>query len=367
MLPERLSTDLTSLVEGEDRLAMVVDMTVEKDGSVSASDLYRGIVRNRARLTYHEVAAWIEHGAQVPHAIAAVPGLEELMRLQDEAACRLRTRRHERGALSFDNRQVRPIFDGDTVRDLAEERQDRATELIEDFMIAANSATAELLEKRNLPSLRRIVRTPKRWPRIVEIAAALHEHLPAEPDSLALAGFLDRRRKADPEGFPELSLSVIKLLGRGEYVADFPGQPAPGHFGLATEDYTHSTAPNRRYPDLITQRLLKAALGGKPSPYSAEELAAIAEQCTRKEDDANRVERQVGKSAAALLLSHRIGETFDGVVTGAGEKGTWARVFHPPVEGRIEHGSQGLDVGDRVRLRLVSTDVERGFIDFVRI
>jgi exoribonuclease-2 len=367
MLPERLSTDLTSLGEGQDRLAVVVEMTVEEDGTVSASDLYRAVVHNRAHLTYHEVAAWLEQGAPVPRAIASVPGLEELVRLQDEAACRLRTRRHERGALSFDNRQVRPVFDGDTVRDLAEEKQDRATELIEDFMIAANSATAEFLEKRKLPSLRRVVRSPKRWPRIVEIAAGLHEQLPAEPDSLALAHFLDRRRQADPLGFPELSLSVIKLLGRGEYVADFPGQVPPGHFGLATEDYTHSTAPNRRYPDLVTQRLLKAALAGAPCPYTNEQLTAIAEQCTRKEDDANRVERQVGKSAAALLLSRRIGESFDGVITGASGQGTWVRVFHPPVEGRIEHGFEGLDVGDRVRVRLVSTDVERGFIDFVRV
>jgi VacB/RNase II family 3'-5' exoribonuclease len=366
MLPEKLSTDLTSLAPDEDRLSLVIELTVGKDGAVPRSDVYRAWVRNHAKLAYDGVGAWLEGKAAAPRRIGEVPGLDSLLRLQDQAAQRLRELRHERGALELETLQARPVFQEDEIVDLQVERGNRAKELIEDFMIAANGATAAFLTAKGFPSLRRVVRNPKRWPRIVEVAAGYGEHLPPEPDAPALAGFLVRRRQADPLRFPDLSLSVVKLLGAGEYVLERPGESAPGHFGLAVRDYTHSTAPNRRYPDLITQRLLKAALAARNQPYTAEELEGLAAHCTEQEDAAQKVERQVEKSAAAMLLESRIGQSFDGVVTGASEKGTWARIFHPPVEGRIVHGWQGLDVGDKVRVRLVATDADRGYIDFAR-
>ena len=362
MLPERLSTGLTSLHEGEDRLAVVVEMPVKEDGSINSyGSIYRAAVRNKARLTYNPVAAWLEGHGPLP---AEAKGMEGQLRLQDEAAERLRLRRHERGALQFETLRSKPVVEGGRVRGIEEDRKNRAKELIEDFMLAANSATASFLEQRGYPSLRRLVRSPERWPRIMDIAARLGEKLPAEPRPADLSRFLERRRAADPEGYPELSLSVLKLLGSGEYTVDLPGQPAPGHFGLAADDYTHATAPNRRYPDLVTQRLVKAALAGRPAPYEASALEELARWCTRKEDDARRVERQVTKSAAALLLADRIGESFDAIVTGASEKGTWVRTCRYPVEGRLTRGHEDLDVGDRVRVRLVSVNVERGFIDF---
>ncbi|HEX7185631.1 MAG TPA: RNB domain-containing ribonuclease [Thermoanaerobaculia bacterium] len=367
MLPEELSTDATSLVEGEDRLAMVVEMVIAEDGSTDGSDIYRARVRNHAKLVYQAVGDWLEGADPLPEKAEAVPGIAEQLRLNDEAADRLRRRRHERGALNFDTSEVRPVFHNGSLADLAEERKDRAKEMIEDFMITANGLTASFLESRGLPSLRRVVRTPRRWPRIVSLARGHGTDLPPDPSPKALAAFLEERRKADPEGFPELSLSVVKLLGSGEYTVDQPGQPSPGHFGLAADDYTHSTAPNRRYPDLVTQRMLKAALAGLPCPYDAAELEELAVHCTVREDEANKVERQVRKSAAALLIAPRIDDWFDAIVTGASEKGTWVRTSSRPiVEGRVVHGHHGLDVGDRVRVRLVSTDVERGFIDFVR-
>ena len=367
MLPERLSTGLTSLNDGEDRLAIVIDMTVAADGSIAASDLYRAWVRNRAKLAYDAVAAWLDGAGPMPPRMAEVAGVDEQVRQQDQAASRLRKLRHEHGALDLETSEARPVFVDGMVTDLKEERKNRAKDLIEDFMIAANGVTARYLDAHGLPSLRRVVRTPKRWPRIVELASGFGGHLPAEPDARALNEFLERRRQADPESFPELSLSVIKLLGPGEYAVDPPGGDPPGHFGLAVKDYTHATAPNRRYPDLITHRLVKAVFAGRPAPYSMAELEELARHCTEQEDAANKVERQVRKSAAALLLENRIGESFDSVVTGVSEKGTWVRTFgRPVVEGRLERGAAGLDVGDRVRVRLVSTNVERGFIDFAR-
>jgi VacB/RNase II family 3'-5' exoribonuclease len=362
MLPERLSTDLTSLMEGEDRLAVVVEMHVEKDGSVSRSEHYRAAVRNHAKLTYNGVAAWLEDRGPLP-ARAKKADLGEQIRLQHDAACRLRERRHERGALSFELARTKPVLEGGSIH-FVEDRKNPATELIEDFMIAANVETASFLEARKMPSLRRLVRTPSRWPRIVEIAARFGEVLPTDPDAAALARFLDRRRATDPEDYPELSLSILKLLGSGEYTVDLPGQPAPGHFSLAADDYAHSTAPNRRFPDLVIQRLVKATLAGQPSPYGGEELEELARWCTKKEDDARRVERQVQKSAAALLLVDRIGDELRAVVTGVSDKGTWVRTWHPRVEGKLEHGCAGLDVGDRIKVRLISVNVERGFIDF---
>lgn len=366
MLPEKLSTGLTSLNDGEDRLAVVMEMTVAADGTLAGSDVYPAWVRNHCKLAYDALAAWLDGTGPMPPRLAEVPGMEGQIRLQDEAASRLRKQRHEQGALELETIEARPVMTDGTVTDLKEDKSNRAKHLIEDFMVSANGVTARFLDQHNLPSLRRVVRTPKRWDRIVELALGFGAHLPAEPDSLALNKFLEQRHQQDPLRFPDLSLSVIKLLGPGEYMADPPGGDPPGHFGLAVRDYTHATAPNRRYPDLITHRLLKAAFGKQPAPYSIDELAQLAQHCTQQEDAAQKVERQVRKSAAALLLENRVGETFDAIVTGASDKGTWVRTLHPLVEGRLDRGFQGLDVGDRVRVRLLSTDVERGFIDFAR-
>ena len=367
MLPERLSTDLTSLGQGEDRLAIVIEVTVDGAGSAGASDVYRALVRNAAKLAYSSVGAWLEGRGPMPAAIGAVPGLADNLRLQDHVAQRLRASRHEHGALDLETLEAHAKLEDDLVVDLARDEPNRAKQIIGDFMIVANGVIARFLAGRRFPIMRRVVRSPERWPRIVELAQALGEPLPATPDAKALQEFLMRRRAADALRFPDLSLSVIKLLGRGEYVASFPGEAGTGHFGLAVSDYTHSTAPNRRYPDLITQRLIKAALAGSPSPYDRPRLETLAAQCTLKEDAAQKVERLLRKAAAACLLSTRIGGEFDGIVTGASDKGTWVRIFTPPAEGRVESGAQGLDVGDKVRVRLQHTDPERGFIDFARV
>jgi VacB/RNase II family 3'-5' exoribonuclease len=367
MLPEPLSTDLTSLNPGEDRLAVVVEMVVDGEGAVRSSDVFRARVRNQAKLAYRSVAAWLDAQAEPPNALAAVPGLAENLREQDKAAQRLKRLRHDRGALSLRTIRARPVFEGDRISQLDVDQKSRATELIEDFMIAANGVTARYLAAKNLPSLRRVVRTPKRWDRIVELAQTHGHSLPGEPDSVALDEFLMKSQERDPDRFPDLSLSVVKLLGAGEYVAEQPGARAPGHFGLAVKDYTHSTAPNRRYPDLVTQRLLKAGIAGGEAPYTFEELNALAKHVTEKEDAANKVERQVGKAAAAVLLESRIGERFAALVTGASEKGTWARLLAVPVEGRVVRGFEGADVGDEIRVELTAVNVERGFIDFQRV
>lgn len=367
MLPERLSTNLTSLGEGQERLAIVIEMVIGSDGAVVGSDVYRATVFNHAKLAYNSVAAWLAGQGPIPPRAAAVGGLAEQLRLQDRVAQALRTRRAHHGALTLQTIESRAVFDGDVLTDLRPEEQNQAEALIEDLMIAANGVTVRYLEAKDVPMLRRVLRVPKRWDRIVELAARFGEHVPAAPDAAALDAFLAKRQHDDPLRFPDLSLSVIKLLGSGEYVVDVPGQQGEGHFGLAVTAYTHSTAPNRRFPDLVTQRLLKAAMGGGPAPYSVDELRVLAQHCTDQEDNAKKVERQVEKSAAALLLERRVGERFEGIVTGVSEKGTWVRIVHPPVEGRIVRGFQGLDVGDRVRVELVDTNVERGFIDFARV
>jgi ribonuclease R len=366
MLPERLSTDLTSLGEGQDRLTIVIDMTVATDGTVTAGDIYRAMVLNRAKLAYNSVAAWLEGTGPAPAGLAAVKGLDELLRIQDRVAQAMRGVRHTHGALRLETTEARPVYEDDVLVDMRPDQRNRAKDLIEDFMVAANGVSAKYLEKKGYPSLRRVLRTPKRWDRIVELAVALGERLPAVPSAPALDAFLESRRQADPERFPDVSLSVIKLLGSGEYVLELPGQDNEGHFGLAVRDYTHSTAPNRRFPDLIAQRLLKAALTGRTVPYTNSELTTLAGHCTMQEDNAAKVERQVRKSAAALLLTSRIGARFDAIVTGASEKGTWVRVSGPTTEGRVVRGFEGLDVGDHVRVELIHTDVARGFIDFAR-
>ena len=367
MLPERLSTDLSSLGEGVERLALVVDMTITSDGTVVAGDIYRAIVLNRAKLAYDSLAAWLDGTGAPPAKLAAVKGLDENLRLQDQTAMNMRSNRQAHGALRLDTSEARAVFQDDTLVDMRPDTRNRAKDLIEDFMIAANGVTARYFEGKGLPSLRRVLKAPERWDRIVQLALALGYHLPENPDVAALDTFLQSRRKADPDGFPDLSLSVVKLLGPGEYSLNVPGQTAEGHFALAVRDYTHSTAPNRRFPDLITQRLLKAALSGRSAPYTNADLTALAAHCTLQEDNAKKVERQVRKSAAALLLSSRIGQEFDGIITGASDKGTWVRISGPIAEGKVVRGFEGLDVGDHARVRLVHTDVARGFIDFATV
>lgn len=367
MLPEKLSTDLTSLNDESDRLAVVVEMVVAADGSLQGSDVYRATVRNRAKLAYDSVAAWLDGQGPMPPEIGTVAGLDENLKLQDRVAQTLKTVRHAHGALDFQTIEARPVFTDGELQDLRPETTNRAKDLIADFMIAANGVTARFLAARKSPSVRRVVRTPKRWSRIVELASDHGATLPQEPDSKALAEFLAQAQAADPLRFPDLSLSIIKLLGPGEYVVQTPDGEATGHFGLAVRDYAHSTAPNRRYPDLITQRLLKAALAATPTPYSLAELEELAKHCTEAEDAAKKVERQVEKSAAAMLLESRIGERFDAFVTGASDKGTWVRILTPPVEGRLDNAPAGLDVGHRLKVQLVHTDVERGYIDFKKV
>jgi VacB/RNase II family 3'-5' exoribonuclease len=366
MLPEKLSTNLTSLAEGEDRLALVVDMTVNAGGGLDASEIYRARVRNQAKLAYSGVGAWLEGRGAAPARLGAVAGMEQQLRIQDRVAQALRGVRQAHGALTLEAIEARPVFDGEVLNDLRPEKKNRAHELIEDFMVAANGVTARYLESKGAPSLRRVLRTPKKWSRIVDLAAKLGESLPAQPSAPALNCFLAARRRADPTRFADLSLCVIKLLGRGEYIVDVPGRQSEGHFGLAVSDYTHSTAPNRRFPDLVTQRLLKSALMEQPAAYSPDELRSLAAHCTAQEDSAAKVERQVAKSAAALLLASRIGRTFEAIVTGAAPKGTWVRISAPTAEGRVVEGFEGLDVGDRCRVKLIHTDVRRGFIDFER-
>jgi VacB/RNase II family 3'-5' exoribonuclease len=366
MLPEKLSTDLTSLGFASDRVAFVIDMTFDKDGAMKASDIYEAVVRNRAKLAYNSVAAWLDGKGPMPAPIGAVPGLDENIRLQHRVADQLRGLRHMRGALSLQTLEARPVFEGDILRDLVPDQSNVAKSLIEELMVAANGVTARYLASKKFPSVRRVVRTPTKWDRIVELAAANGSKLPDKPDGRALEAFLVAAMKADPASFPDLSLCVIKLLGRGEYVIEFPGGTVAGHFGLAVADYAHSTAPNRRFPDLLIQRLLKAALSGSQPPYTGDELVSLAQHCTEQEDAAKKVERQVVKSAGAMLLSTRIGETFGGTITGATETGTWVRIDRPPVEGKLDKGFEGLKVADRVKVRLVLADVERGYIDFVR-
>jgi len=366
MLPEKLSTDFTSLNEGEDRVALIIDLTVNEDGHIVAEDVYRGLVHNHAKLAYERVAAWLDGEQDEPEKLRRVEGLADSLRLQDRAADRMRDLRHENGALDLETIEAKPVIVDGRVVELRQAKRNNARLLIEDFMIAANGVTARFLARNRFASIRRVVRSPERWDRIERIAEELGDRLPPEPDARALEEFLKRRKKLDPTRFPDLSLSIVKAMGAGEYVVEEPGDKPAGHFGLAVKDYTHSTAPNRRYPDLITHRLAKAALAGDEPPYSVDELAELAEHCTNQEDAANKVERQVRKAAAAYMLADRVGDTFDGIVTGASAKGTWVRIFNPPIEGKVVRGAEGLDIGDRTRVKLLGVDVEKGFIDFGR-
>jgi exoribonuclease-2 len=364
MIPEELSTGVTSLLENVDRLSVVIEFVVDSAGLVKTSDVYRAVVRNKAQLQYNSVGAWLEGTAVAPPKVSASSELQAQLKLQDQVAQKLKAHRFQEGALNLQTDEVLPLVLNAQVVDVVKQQKNHATDLIEDFMVAANGVVARLLEK--VSSLRRIVRTPERWDRIVQLAATKGEKLPAQPDSKALNDFLLRRKAADPDHFADVSLIVIKLIGPGEYVLERPGDVAPGHFGLAVQDYTHSTAPNRRFADVVTQRLIKAMLSGQPNPYSDGDLTAIASNCTQKEDAAKKVEREMSKRLAAVAMQHRIGEVFDAIVTGVTDHGTFVRVLQPHIEGLLCQGERGLDVGDKLRAKLIRTDVQKGYIDFAR-
>ncbi len=364
MLPAELSEGISSLNEGQDRAAVVIEICVDAAGTASDGKAYRALVRNRAQLAYPSVGAWLEGKGAAPAKVSANPQLAAQLRLQDEAAQRMVDSRFQHGALDLETVETRPVMLQDEAVDLARLEKNRATSLIEEFMVAANGVIARTLEDAGVASLRRVVRTPKRWARIVELAAGLGGSLPAEPDSKALNDFLLVQKQKDPDRFPDLSLAVVKLMGPGEYVRVKPHEPSPGHFGLAVQDYTHSTAPNRRFPDVVTQRILKAWLAGQPEPYSEDLLNAVAARCTEREDQARKVEREMQKRIAAVVLQKHIGQSYRAVVTGVNQYGTFVRTLEPHVEGMLVRGGKGLDVGDRITVRLISTDPERGFVDF---
>jgi exoribonuclease-2 len=364
MLPEELSTGASSLLENEDRLAVVMEYVVDEKGSLASSEIYRALVRNKAQLAYSTVGPWLEGKAAPPGKIDGNGDMQQQLKLQDKAAQALKNERYRHGALNIESTELQPVFQGEQVVGITRQEKNRASELIEDFMIAANGVVARFLL--DVSSIRRIVKTPERWDRIVELAAQHGEKLPATPDSRALNDFLEKQKTADPDRFPEVSLIVVKLMGPGEYVLEPAGDTGEGHFGLAVQDYTHSTAPNRRFADVVTQRLIKAKLAKRPGPYNDAELNGIAQNCTLKENAARKVEREMSKRIAAVAMSHRIGEAFDAIVTGVNQHGTFVRIFEPHVEGMLQHGRNGLDVGDRLRVKLVRTDAQRGYIDFDR-
>jgi len=362
MIPDELSTGLTSLLEGGDKLSQITEYVVSPDGHITSSDFYSALVRNKAQLAYNATGAWLEGTGPAPDKVAASPELQAQLKLQDEVAQALRKQRFIHGALNLDTNEVKPVILNDQVVDVQKQTRNHATDLIEDFMIAANEMMARKLE--TVASLRRIVKTPEHWDRIVQLAATMGGHLPGEPDSKALNDFLIQRKAADPDHFADLSLAMVKLIGPGEYVVERPGDDVSGHFGLAVQDYTHSTAPNRRFPDLVTQRIIKAMLAGQPPAYSDAELGAIAANCTAKGNAARKVERGMTKRMSAVALSNRVGQTFDAMVTGVNEHGSFVRVITPRVDGMLVRGGDGLEVGDKVRVKLVRTDVNQGYIDF---
>lgn len=366
MLPAELSTDMTSLRDAQDRLSIVIELHVLESGEIKDYDVYPAWLRNRAKLAYHSTGDWLQARGPIPPAIAAVPGMDAQLRLQLETSNRLGALRKQQGALTFGSIEATPIVQDGQVKDITFNHRTVADDIIENFMVSANVAMARYLRGKGALCLRRVVRTPKHWDGIQFIATKFDVKLPATPDPRALSQFLEQRQAADPVHFPDLSLSVVKLLGPGEYIVETPGAEREGHFGLAANDYTHSTAPNRRYADLVTQRLLKATSTGAPPAYSETDLRAIATHCTEREDAAKKVERLMRKVAAACLLSSRIGEVFDAIVTGVSPKGTYVRLLKLPAEGRVVHGAQGLHVGDTVRVRLASVEVSKGFIDFAR-
>lgn len=366
MLPERLSTDITSLNESEDRVAVVAEMIVKQNGDVPESTFYRAVVCNRSKLAYEDVGDWFDNGGATPEALLRDDELKYQIELQKEAATRLHLYRQKKGALEFESIESQAVVENGEIRGIRSVTSNSARRLIENFMVAANVEMAEFLENHGSLSLRRVVKTPEHWGRIVTIAAELGESLPNEPDQPSLAAFLESRRNADPEHFPDLSLSIIKLIGSGEYVVQRKGEDAGGHFGLAVDDYAHSTAPNRRFTDIVVQRLVKAIIEERGAPYSGEELDAIASHANLQEKAARKVERKMRKIVAASVMRRHIGESFDAIVTGASNKGTYARILRPPIDGRIVRNERGLEVGEKVRVKLIDADPRNGFIDFAR-
>lgn len=366
MLPEQLSTGLSSLLEGADKLSVVTEFVVSSDGNIESYDVYRAVVRNKAQLMYSAVGRWLEGAGNGSSKLGSASELQAQIKLQSEAAERLKQQRHLHGALNIESIELQPIMSGDQVMSVADREKNRASELIEELMIAANESVARMFEAKKVSSIRRVVKTPERWDRIVALAAQHGGHLPAQPDAKALNDFLMQRKAADPDRFADVSLAVVKLMGPGEYAVERPGDVGQGHFGLAVQDYTHSTAPNRRFADVVTQRIIKSILAGAPAPYSDDQLTAIATNCTEKQDAARKAQRDMQKRIAAVALTHNIGQTFDAIVTGANEHGTFVRIMKPHVEGMLVDGHQGVDVGDRLRVKLVNTDVRRGYIDFAR-
>jgi VacB/RNase II family 3'-5' exoribonuclease len=366
MLPDEFSTGKTSLLDGQERQAMVIEVHITDAGDAVCHDVYPGLIRNAAKLAYNATGKWLDNCGPIPPAVARVPGMEAQLRLQLETSNKLRELRKQKGLLAFGSIEAMPVIENGEVKDLTVCGQNVAEDIIESFMVAANVAMAKHLKENGALSIRRVVRTPRRWDRIQAIALPFGVKLPAVPDPHALADFLDQRRTADPEHFPDLSLAVVKMLGAGEYIVEPPGHEQEGHFGLAVQDYTHSTAPNRRYADLVTQRLLKATSAGAAGPYTEAELSVIAAHCTEREDAAKKVERTMRKVTAASLLGKRIGEMFDGIITGVSPKGTFVRLLGFPAEGMVVRGAQGVDVGDKVRVRLAGVNVAKGFIDFER-
>lgn len=365
MLPTELSTGITSLLENEDRLAMVTEFEVSADGELGAHSVYRALVRNRAQLHYSDIGPWLDGSGQMTPKVSASAELQKQLRMQDQVAAALNKNRFAHGALNIENAETRPILVRGEITDIQTEAKNRASGLIEELMVAANECVARTLKEKGFASIRRVVKTPERWPRIVELAAKSGERLPEQPDSKALNDFLTRRRAADPDHFPDLSLAIIKLMGPGQYDVQPASDVEPDHFGLAVQDYTHSTAPNRRFADIVTQRLLKSVIGGAGAPYTIDELNAIAKNCTDKASAARKVERQMAKSIAAVAMQRHIGQTFDAIVTGASDKGTFVRVLNPVVEGMLLHPRAGTDVGEKLRVKLVEANPQRGFIDFV--
>ena len=367
MLPEDLSTSLTSLNENQDRLAIIVELVVKENGDVPGNNVYRGLVRNHAKLAYESVGAWLDENAPMPEKIANSPDLKAQILLQQKAADRLHEFRKAKGALEFESIESSAVVVNGQIRDIKSVEPNSARKIIENFMVAANVEMAEFLDNHNSLSLRRVVKTPERWDRIREVAADLGEDLPEQPDAQALAGFLDKRRAADPEHFPDLSLSIVKLIGAGEYVVQRPGEDGDGHFGLGVRDYAHSTAPNRLYPDIVVQRLVKAAIDGETAPYSEDELNAIAEQCNEQERAVRKVERKMRKIVAATVMQNRVGQDFEAIVTGKTASGTFARILRPPVDGRIVKGEEDVRVGQKIEVKLLSADPRNGFIDFAAL
>jgi exoribonuclease-2 len=366
MFPTPLSEGITSLLQDQDRQCMITEMVISKDGTIKSSDVYRALVRNKAKLAYEPVSDWLDGKGDLAQ-LKTTPGLEEQLKLQNELADWLYDLHHRSGELTVQTIEAQPVMENGTVLDMQVREQNRAREIIKNFMISANIALAEFLRDKKSPLIERVVREPKRWPRLVELAQQYNFKLPAEPDPVALNNFVSDRKNKDPEHFPDLSLTVVKLLGPGEYIVQLPNEPSTGHFGLAVHEYTHSTAPNRRFPDLVTQRLVKALLSGKPSPYSDDDLKRICDQCVDREEAARKLERFMRKVAAAVLLGNQIGKVYDAIVTGASSRGTYVRLKTPPAEGRVVKNEHGLDVGDRCRVKLVSTDPAQGFIDFERV